>query len=324
MAEHRLQRACPPAAFAVRAALVGAAVCLTFAGAGCGALDGPGAAGGTDAGTTAGPPYEEPAAVPTATFSEADAVQFANAAIDVSTASQGYVGVSAQADSRLKFQAVTDEATYSYDLAGDGTPLIVPLNMGSATYTFRVMQNTSGSNYVEVAQTTADVELESSLAPFLHPDVYCSFTPDSSCVAKARELVADAQNEGDAVRSIYEWLVANIAYDDAKAAQLADVTGYIPEPDETLATQSGICFDYASLAAAMFRSSGIPCQVVTGYVSPGDLYHAWNMVYIDGQWVSAQISIEPDQWCRVDVTFAATGSGKNTGDGESYTVRYIY
>lgn len=307
-------------AFAVAVAVL--AACLVLPG--CSALDGPGAAGATDAGTTSGPPYEAPAAVPTATFSEADAVQFATAAIDVSTAPQGYVGVSAQGDSRLKFQAITNEATYSYDLAADGTPLIVPLNMGSATYTFRVMQNTSGSNYVQVAETTADVELESSLAPFLHPDVYCNFTPESACVAKARELVAGAQNEGDAVRSIYEWLVATIAYDDAKAAQLADATGYIPDPDDTLATQSGICFDYASLAAAMFRSSGIPCQVVTGYVSPGDLYHAWNMVYIDGQWVSAQISIEPDQWCRVDVTFAATGSGKNTGDGESYTVRYVY
>lgn len=67
----------------------------------------------------------------------------------------------------------------------------------------------------------------------------------------------------------------------------------MPNPDETLASRSGICFDYASLAAAMLRSLGIPCQVITGYVGPESLYHAWNMVYIDGSWVGVAISRTP-------------------------------
>ena len=78
----------------------------------------------------------------------------------------------------------------------------------------------------------------------------------------------------------------------------------------TLASGTGICFDYASLGAAMLRSLGIPCQVITGYVSPDDVYHAWNMVYIDGEWISVEISIKPNSWTRVDLTFAASGADR--------------
>ena len=101
-------------------------------------------------------------------------------------------------------------------------------------------------------------------------------------------------------------------------------TGYMPDPDETLAEGKGVCFDYASLGAAMLRSLGIPTKVVTGYVSPGDLYHAWIMVYADGEWMSGEFSVSKDTWSRVDLTFASTGSSEFTGDGGSYTDRYIY
>ena len=115
-----------------------------------------------------------------------------------------------------------------------------------------------------------------------------------------------------------------MVYDNAKAEQLSGKSGYIPNPDETLPTQKGICFDYASLGAAMLRSLGIPCQVITGYVSPDDVYHAWNMVYIDGEWISVEISIKPNSWTRVDLTFAASGAASTIGDGTSYTDRYTY
>ena len=119
-------------------------------------------------------------------------------------------------------------------------------------------------------------------------------------------------------------MVGNISYDYDKASELANATGYVPDPDATLASGTGICFDYASLSAAMLRSLGIPCKIVTGYVSPDNLYHAWNLVYLNGGWVSVEFSIDPDTWTRVDLTFAAAGSGGTVGDGTSYTDRYIY
>ena len=141
---------------------------------------------------------------------------------------------------------------------------------------------------------------------------------------KASELVADAANEGDVLRAVYSYIVSNVAYDNDKAAELATQTGYVPNPDETLASGKGICFDYASLAGAMLRSLGIPTKIITGYVSPDGIYHAWNMVYIDVSWHTVEISVDPDTWTRVDLTFAASGALDTVGDGSGYTDRYVY
>ena len=43
---------------------------------------------------------------------------------------------------------------------------------------------------------------------------------------------------------------------------------------------------YSSLLASMLRSLDVPTKLVTGYVAPDYLYHAWNEVYIEGTgWV---------------------------------------
>ena len=303
-----------------------AVLACSFVLAGCGgggSQGGSGAACG-DAGSTDGPAYEEPASILPASFDASAAAASAGGSIDVSHTSDGYVAASAVNDARLKFQVICGDGSYNYDLPGDGAPIVCPLNMGDGAYTFRIMQNTSGNNYVEVASASAQVTLASEFEPYLRPNQFCDYDDASACVAQARSLAADAANEGDVVRSVYQWVVANIAYDYDKAAELATVTGYIPDPDRTLEERTGICFDYASLSAAMLRSLGIPCQVVTGYVAPDALYHAWNMVYIDGSWVSVEFSIEPGAWTRMDLTFAAAGAGDTTGDGTGYTDRYRY
>lgn len=285
----------------------------------------------SDAGTTSGPAFSEPATVLTSPFDEAAAETFADGAlaIDSSHLAEGYVGARATASSRCKFQVICGEMSYNYDLPEDGSPIVVPLNMGDGSYTFRIMQNTSGTNYVELAGITADVALENQFIPFERPNLFCNYSSDSPSVEKARQLASSCANEGDVVRAVYDWMTAAISYDNAKAEQLATTTGYVPNPDDTLASGTGICFDYASLAAAMFRSLGVPCQIITGYVSPNDIYHAWNMIYINGEWISAHITVEQNRWCRVDLTFAATalqngGSTATVGDGTSYTDRYVY
>lgn len=312
------------------AAIAAAALACALVLAGCGGSGGASGAGDPNAGgedgrgTTSGPAFSAPGSVALSAF-HSDAAQTGNGcAIDTSAVSEGYVGASAQSDSRLKFQVSKGEMSYNYDLPNDGTPIVVPVNMGDGAYTFRVMQNTSGNNYVELFSVIENVNLASETAPFLVPNMFVDYDESSAVVAKARELAQGAANEGDVVRNIYEWVVDNITYDHDKAAELASVTGYVPDPDATLAAGSGICFDYASLGAAMLRSLGIPCKVITGYVSPDDVYHAWNMVYIDGEWVSVEISIKPNDWTRVDLTFAASGAASTIGDGTSYTDRYTY
>lgn len=283
------------------------------------------ACSGSESSTEAtGSAFSSATTIEQSTF-DASAAQGENGALlDTSHTADGYVGVSATSSARLKLQIVSGQASYNFDIPQDGTPIICPLTMGSGSYTFRVMQNTSGSNYVELYSESADVALSSEFAPFVRPNVYCNYDASSTCVAKARDLVKDATNQAEALEAVCTWIVDNISYDDAKAAQLKDTTGYVPDPDETLASGTGICFDYASLGAAMLRSQGIPARIVTGTVSPNNIYHAWIMVYIDGTWKSAQFSVKPGTWSRVDLTFAASGSNANVGDGKDYTDRYVY
>lgn len=307
-----------------------AALALTGALVGCGeGEDGGSAVAETVAtavtgDTTSGPAYSVPDSVLVASYDPASAVVQNNATIDTSRTGEGVVFATVTSSVRCKFQVASGDQSYNYDLPQDGTPICVPLNLGSGDYVFRVMQNTEGSNYVELMRVEQSVELTDALLPYLQPGVFCDYDADSACVAKAKELAAGAENEGDALAAVVTWVVDNVTYDEGKAAELASATGYVPDPDETLASRTGICFDYASLSAAMLRSLGIPCQLVTGYVDPGDLYHAWNMVYIDGTWHSVHFTVEADTWTRVDTTFAASGALSTVGSGTGYEDRYVY
>lgn len=283
-------------------------------------------AGGAKDGATSGGSFNPPASVDAPIFNSASAINGPSCAIDTSHVSQGYVGAEGTSTTRLKLQVISGERSYNYDIPANGSPIFCPINMGDGAYSFRIMKNTSGSNYVEIASTSINVKLESEFSPYVHPNVYCDFNENSACVALARQLTADSKTQGDALKAICTYVEENIAYDSTKAAELANSTGYIPNPDATLASRTGICFDYASLGAAMLRSVGIPCRIITGYVSPNDIYHAWIMVYIDGTWSTGEFQISSNQWSRVDLTFAASSGDGNklVGDGKTYTDRYVY
>ncbi len=306
---------------AVTMAVTAALLCATLVACGGGG----GGGGGATSESTSGADFQAPSSVDSASFDESSAVSQNDGSIDTSSVNDGVVMAHGKSASRLKLLVTNGDMSYNYDMPGDGTPITAPINMDNGAYTFAIMRNTGGSNYVEIASTTADVKLTSESAPFTRPNMYCNYTDSSACVAKARELTSGAQNVGDAVKAVCTYIVDNVDYDADKAGKLKEVTGYVPNPDETFSTNKGICFDYASLGAAMLRSIGIPTKIVTGYVSPNDLYHAWIMVYIDGSWTSAQFSVNPQSWSRVDLTFAAdSGNDSYVGDGVSYTDRYVY
>lgn len=246
------------------------------------------------------------------------------AAIDTSCVSDGYVAVSAMSDHRLKFQVVKGEETYNYDLRNDGTPSILPLQCGDGSYSFRIMENIVDKKYAVKFEVTADVKLNSEFEPFLRPNDYVNYDEDSACVKQASEFSKAASSEVDVVTSVYDFVCKNIKYDVKKAESVERM--YLPDPDETLSSGKGICFDYASLAASMLRSQGIPTKVIFGYVSPDDLYHAWNMFYTEETgWVTAEFKVDNKAWTRLDLTFAANGSdAKFIGDGSNYSDLYQY
>ena len=255
----------------------------------------------------------------------ADLAQYGDrAGIDTSALSEGYVAVSATSATRLKFQVIMGEDTYTYDLPVDGTPQIFPLQSGSGTYRFRVMENVVDQKYSELWSVTADAVLQDEFQPFLRPSAYVNYSAGSACVQKAAEFAAGAGTEMDFVNTVYDFVCSHISYDRDKATSVK--SGYLPVPDETLQTGKGICFDYAALAAAMLRSQGIPTKMIFGYVAPKDLYHAWNMFYTDETgWVTVGFEVNADTWNRIDLTFAASGADAEfIGDGSNYSDLYFY
>lgn len=244
--------------------------------------------------------------------------------MDLSAVAEGYVAVSAQSEVRLKFQVLKDESTYTYDLPGDGTESIFGLQSGDGTYQFRVLENVMDTKYAEVYSAEAQVTLKDEFQPFLRTNQYANYQADSACVQKARELAAAASTPVEVAKNIFDFICESITYDREKAETVEN--GYIPDPDRTMAEGKGICFDYASLAASMLRSQGIPTKIIFGYVAPGDLYHAWNMFYTEETgWITVEYQVFGGEWNRIDCTFAANGADPETiGDGTSYTDLYVY
>lgn len=244
--------------------------------------------------------------------------------IDLSAIADGYVAVSAVSDSRLKLQLKHGEDTYTYDLPPDGTPTVFPLSCGDGDYLVRVMENVADNRYTEKYSVGFSARLTDEFQPFLRPSVYVPYSQQSDCVKKAEELTAGAADEIEVVQAIYKFIAANIRYDRRKAETVQ--SGYLPDPDDTMNTGKGICFDYAALAASMLRSRGIPTKMVFGYVSPKGLYHAWNMFYTESSgWVTVKFETSREGWNRMDMTFVANGSSdKFVGDGSNYADVYYY
>jgi hypothetical protein len=64
--------------------------------------------------------------------------------------------------------------------------------------------------------------------------------------------------------------------------------GVLRDAREILKTKEGVCRDYATLAATLMRSAGIPTKLVTGavYSQDGFYYHAWVETYVGDRWIA--------------------------------------
>ena len=258
-----------------------------------------------------------------ASFREDQAITDGRVKFDLSAVEEGYVAVSAVSDKRLKFQVDTGDIYY-YDLKNDGTPSIFPLQSGNGHYVFRVCENIVESSYAYIAEASADVTMIDEFQPYLRTNDYVPYEKDSECVKLASQFASESYSALDVVDQVFRYVCQNVTYDKAKAENVQ--SGYVPDPDETLKTGKGICFDYASLTASMLRSQGIPTKLIFGYVSPNDVYHAWNMIYTkETGWIVAEFKVDQNDWNRIDLTFSANGADAQfIGDGGNYMDVYQY
>lgn len=224
--------------------------------------------------------------------------------VDASHSDQGYVMIKQTGvDKKLKLRISLGKQALTYDLNSSGEYEVFPLQLGDGKYKVQVFSQASGNKYNTVSSVSFKVKLENELLPFLYPSQYVNYDGGSQVVQKAGELCAGLTTDEEKFKAVYQYVVDHMVYDYVKA--LTVQSGYLPNVDDTLSTNKGICFDFASMIAAMLRSQGVPTQVVIGYADQS--YHAWNMAYYN------------DNWMRFDATSDICDTTVNT-----YTVERYY
>lgn len=247
--------------------------------------------------------------------------------LDASNASHGYFMVKySGGNPKIKVQISKGGLTYTYDLKARQDYEVFPVSEGNGTYNIKVFENVSGNQYAQAFSQDVSVSLADQFEPFLYPNQYVNFTPNSAAVAKGAEVAASAADEMGVVANVYNYCINNMTYDTYKAQTVQ--SGYLPNVDQILAARTGICFDYAALMVTMLRTQDIPAKLVVGYT--GSAYHAWVNVYIkEIGWVDSYIYFDGTSWKLMDPTFASSGKGSEAikqyiGNGANYQQKYCY
>lgn len=250
------------------------------------------------------------------------------AVLDYSNASCGYIAVAYTGGSaRAKLRIIANGVTNDHDLAVGGAAEYFPLSMGSGNYEIGVYEQVEGKFYSPVLEFSGALNISDEVDMYLYPNKYVNFSQTSDCVYKSAELCAGKSGTVERLAAIFAYVTENVTYDYDLAASVK--SGYIPDPDGTLKRRKGICFDYASLVAAMARAQGIPTRLVIGYAAD-DIYHAWNEVYTEETgWISAELLLSQKGYNIVDATFYAGAADKDaiaeyiSNDG-NYSAIYRY
>lgn len=246
--------------------------------------------------------------------------------VDASHIEEGYLMIAYLGDNpKVKLQLTGPDAmTYTYDLQGENYEAF-PLSVGDGTYNIGIYENVKDTQYATVFSQDLAITITNKTGAFLYPNQYVKFQSSSDVVSKAKELVAPAHDDLEAIHYIYNYIIDNFTYDQQKASTVQ--SGYIPDVDEILHSKTGICLDYAAVMASMLRSQQIPTKLEVGYA--GNAYHAWISTYVKNiGWINGIIQFDGENWSLMDPTFAANTSEKELksfiGDGSNYVTKYNY
>ena len=247
--------------------------------------------------------------------------------LDFSRKEEGYFTLCYRGSvENVKIQiTIPDGSVYTYSLARHGEPEVFPLTGGAGNYGVKVLENAYDDMYALTFSTEFRLEHADEFKPYLYPNQYVWYTPQSKAVAFGIQLSEESQDDLDYVQKVYDYVTGNIVYDTKLAANVP--LGYIPDIDTTLTRGKGICFDYASVMTALLRTQGIPTKLVVGY--SGTAYHAWISVYLqEVGWVDKIIHFDGKSWSLMDPTLGASNNREDVkryiGDGSNYIAKYFY
>jgi len=179
---------------------------------------------------------------------------------------------------------------YTYPVTSVDT-IQLPLQLGNGEYTVKIMENISGNRYKELEKNTIVINMDNQTDVFLNSIQDINWEDSKVIQAKAYELTRSLKEDELKIKAIYKFVLDSFQYDYSKAKTVT--SGYFPNVDTLMTRKMGICYDYAAVFAAMTRSVGIPTKLVKGYsVATGEVYHAWNEVYVKGVWKTIDTTID--------------------------------
>ncbi len=182
--------------------------------------------------------------------------------------------------STIKVVVKKENEQYVYNLTSYGETF--PLQMGNGTYAVGVYEKVEGSKYKRIESKNVKVNADEN-AVYLSSVQNVKWNVESTTTQIAQTLTEGLTTDQEKVEAIHQYIVENITYDYDKANMVT--SRYNPNNEDIMISEKGICYDYASLTAAMLRSLDIPTKLVKGDSNVTNVYHAWNEVLIDGDWV---------------------------------------
>ncbi|MBB6214348.1 transglutaminase-like putative cysteine protease [Anaerosolibacter carboniphilus] len=181
------------------------------------------------------------------------------------------------------------------------------LTQGTGDYSISIMIHEEDRKYSY--GPTLNIENKTAINKYLSPTKHVE-SDDEEIIKLAKEITNVNDTELDKAKAIYRWVVENITYDYEKynKHQNNDYDNNYGAV-YTYTTKKGVCYDYATLTAALSRAVGIQTKVVKGEGKLGSFkgLHAWNEIFIP----------EKGQWIPVDTTFGNT-TGKDFFDNVDF------
>jgi hypothetical protein len=97
----------------------------------------------------------------------------------------------------------------------------------------------------------------------------------------AQQLTKNKKTDKDKALAVYEYVAKHVSYDVDKLNNRS--FEFDDSALKTLDEKKGVCQDFAYLAIALLRASGLEAQMVTGYAGQN---HAWVETKVDGRWLT--------------------------------------
>ena len=204
------------------------------------------------------------------------------------TARNNYCTIDYQSTKKLKVGITYNNITTYYNYNSQAANYV--LDKGEGEYTIVLYEQTYGNKYKMIERQKVNIkESNNPLEQYLISTYEIDFSYNDVIDKTATDLCSPCSTDWDKVITLKDYIDYNITYDYDLSNKIENkiITAYLPHAATTLLTGKGICYDMASLFAAMCRSQGIPCIIQKGYVN--NVYHAWNEVLIDGIWYSIDV-----------------------------------